>query len=69
MIKKSCKHKDSWLIANGNYLWCQHCGAIRRCKDTGKGRIIYVWSAWLKPNGYMKTLRKWQKLCKRGGEL
>ena len=30
MDKKLCRHRNTWLIANGMYEWCYECGAIRQ---------------------------------------
>ncbi len=34
-----CRHRDSWLIAGGNYEWCFRCGALRRCRETGIAQV------------------------------
>lgn len=44
---RPCSHRKCWVLANGAYLWCYACGAIR----------LLAWgerlkhSRWIKPTG------------------
>lgn len=66
-MKKYCKHRNCWILAGGNYLWCPDCGAIRRTEQSEKINGIYpVWSKWLYPEGQDIVLKKWEKYIING---
>ena len=51
------KHKNSWVIASGNYLWCPDCGALRSlCEGYG------TWKRWLYPDGHEKTIERYDNI-------
>jgi hypothetical protein len=49
-MSERCRHRDSWIIGSGAYLWCYRCGALRRCQETGPAQISPT-SSWCKPVG------------------
>jgi hypothetical protein len=50
MTQPRCRHRDSWLIAGGNYEWCYRCGALRRMQETGIAQVTPQ-SVWCRPVG------------------
>lgn len=49
-MSERCRHRESWLIASGNYEWCYQCGAIRTMRETGIAQVSPL-SPWCKPTG------------------
>lgn len=45
-----CRHRQSWLIAGGNYEWCYQCGAMRTCFESGIAQVSPN-SPWCTPTG------------------
>ena len=59
MITPRCRHRDSWLIAGGNYEWCYRCGALRRMREIGIAHVSPM-TLWCRPVGPVAE-NPWQK--------
>lgn len=50
-MTKRCRHRTSWILASGGYLWCYRCGALR---VLAKGELVKTrvkTSKWFQPTG------------------
>lgn len=68
--KKSCRHRNSWLIGGGRYEWCYECGAIRMIKpvhpEDPRCNQMTRASSWALPRpGQDNPFDKWKESEKK----
>lgn len=63
-VNKRCRHRNSWLIADGAYEWCYECGAFRGMTHIDVAAITprTPWCKPVGPNGE-NPYTLWAKRC------
>jgi hypothetical protein len=52
MTTKRCRNHKWWIIGDGAYLWCVHCGALRKMQHViidGVDNLMPA-SDWIRPD-------------------